>query len=89
MFAAGTYGTQKLLHRMKATGALPRLSDRLGVRTRTNSEAILGVERFGRKGEDHSHGVAITSSFHPDEHTHVEPTRYGPARTPWPPCAPC
>jgi cholesterol oxidase len=78
VFAGGTYGTQKLLHRMKTSGALPRLSDRLGVRTRTNSEAILGVERSGRKGEDHSRGVAITSSFHPDEHTHVEPTRYGP-----------
>jgi cholesterol oxidase len=78
VFAAGTYGTQRLLHRMKTTGVLPRLSDRLGVRTRTNSEAILGVERFGRKGDDHSRGVAITSSFHPDEHTHIEPTRYGP-----------
>jgi cholesterol oxidase len=78
VFAAGTYGTQRLLHRMRTTGALPGLSDRLGVRTRTNSEAILGVERFGRAGEDHSRGVAITSSFHPDEHTHIEPTRYGP-----------
>ena len=78
VFAGGTYGTQRLLHRMKTIGALPRLSGRLGVRTRTNSEAILGVERFGRKGEDHSRGVAITSSFHPDEHTHIEPTRYGP-----------
>jgi cholesterol oxidase len=78
VFAAGTYGTQRLLHRMRTTGVLPRLSERLGVRTRTNSEAILGVERFGRKGEDHSRGVAITSSFHPDEHTHIEPTRYGP-----------
>ena len=78
VFAGGTYGTQKLLHRMKRTGALPALSSHLGVRTRTNSEAILGVERFGRKGEDHSRGVAITSSFHPDDHTHIEPTRYGP-----------
>ena len=78
VFAAGTYGTQRLLHRMKATGALPGLSDRLGVRTRTNSEAILGVERFRSKGDDHSRGLAITSSFHPDEHTHIEPTRYGP-----------
>jgi cholesterol oxidase len=78
VFAAGTYGTQRLLHRMRTTGVLPRLSERLGVRTRTNSEAILGVERFGRKGDDHSRGVAITSSFHPDEHTHIEPTRYGP-----------
>ena len=78
IFAAGTYGTQRLLHRMKATGALPRLSDRLGTRTRTNSEALLGVERLRAKGDDHSRGLAITSSFHPDEQTHIEPTRYGP-----------
>lgn len=78
VFAAGTYGTQKLLHRMKATGALPRLSSALGVRTRTNSEAILGIERFRSRGDDHSRGLAITSSFHPDERTHIEPTRYGP-----------
>jgi cholesterol oxidase len=75
--AAGTYGTQKLLHRMKASGVLPGLSDRLGVLTRTNSEAILGAERFRGAGDDHSKGVAITSSFHPDEHTHIEPVRYG------------
>src|SRR5579875_1330446 len=78
VFAAGTYGTQKLLHRMRATGALPALSARLGTLTRTNSEAILGGERFRTRGPDHSRGVAITSSFHPDEQTHVEPTRYGP-----------
>ena len=78
VFAAGTYGTQKLLHRMKVTGALPGLSAALGARTRTNSEAILGVERFRSRGDDHSRGVAITSSFHPDECTHIEPTRYGP-----------
>jgi cholesterol oxidase len=77
VFAAGTYGTQKLLHRMKAAGTLPGLSDRLGVLTRTNSEAILGAERFRLAGHDHSKGVAITSSFHPDEHTHIEPVRYG------------
>jgi cholesterol oxidase len=78
VFAAGTYGTQKLLHTMKATGTLPRLSGRLGFLTRTNSEAILGVERFSSRGDDHSRGVAITSSFHPDDDTHIEPTRYGP-----------
>ena len=76
--AAGTYGTQKLLHRMKATGTLPHLSGRLGALTRTNSEAILGAERFRSRGPDHSRGVAITSSFHPDDDTHVEPTRDGP-----------
>ncbi len=78
VFAAGTYGTQKLLHRMRATGVLSLLSDRLGVMTRTNSEAILGAERPRFDGDDYSRGVAITSSFRPDEHTHVEPTRYGP-----------
>jgi cholesterol oxidase len=77
IFAAGTYGTQKLLHRMKSQGHLPNISDRLGVLTRTNSEAILGAERFTRRGEDHSRGLAITSSFHPDEYTHIEPVRYG------------
>jgi len=27
---------------------------------------------------DFTDGVAITSSFHPDAHTHIEPVRYGP-----------
>ncbi|HET7247199.1 MAG TPA: GMC family oxidoreductase [Streptosporangiaceae bacterium] len=78
VLAAGTYGTQRLLHRMKVTGALPRLSARLGAMTRTNSEAILAVERRRARGDDHSRGLAITSSFHPDDQTHIEPTRYGP-----------
>lgn len=82
VFAAGALGTQRLLHAMKASGALPRLSDRLGTLTRTNSEAILGASlsprAARRKGVDYSQGTAITSSFHPDAHTHVEPVRYGP-----------
>ncbi|WP_131741547.1 FAD-dependent oxidoreductase [Actinomadura roseirufa] len=78
VFAAGTYGTQKLLHTLKSTGALPRLSDRLGELTRTNSEAILGAgRRHGAPGPDFSAGVAITSSFHPTPDTHIEPVRYG------------
>jgi cholesterol oxidase len=78
VFAAGTYGTQKLLHKLKTTGMLPRLSDRLGALTRTNSEAILGAgRRNGRPGPDFSRGVAITSSFHPTPDTHIEPVRYG------------
>ncbi|HZE40531.1 MAG TPA: GMC family oxidoreductase [Stackebrandtia sp.] len=76
--AAGTYGTQRLLHRMRDAGRLPGLSARLGKLTRTNSEAILGAMRFGKRGDDHSKGLAITSSIHPDEHTHIEPVRYGP-----------
>jgi cholesterol oxidase len=76
VFAAGALGTQKLLHAMRDRGILADLSPRLGELTRTNSEAILGARTF-RRDVDFSRGVAITSSFHPDEHTHVEPVRYG------------
>ncbi len=76
VFAAASLGTQKLLHRLKAEGDLPLLSDRLGYLSRTNSESILGAIAPDLS-VDYSHGVAITSSFHPDEHTHVEPVRYG------------
>ena len=79
VLAAGTWGTQQLLHRMKATRSLPAVSDRLGVLTRTNSEALGGATtRWRNRNQvDFTRGVAITSSFHPDELTHVEPVRYG------------
>ncbi|MDX6275179.1 MAG: cholesterol oxidase [Frankiales bacterium] len=76
VLAAGALGTQRLLHEMKHRGALPRLSGRLGELTRTNSEAILGA-KAKNSTVDYSKGVAITSSWHPDEHTHIEPVRYG------------
>ncbi|WP_411104256.1 GMC oxidoreductase [Streptomyces sp. cmx-4-9] len=77
VLAAGALGTQRLLHRLRATGALPGLSPRLGHLTRTNSEAILAV-RSRDPGADFTRGVAITSSVHLDDATHVEPVRYGP-----------
>ncbi|RPE41397.1 cholesterol oxidase [Streptomyces sp. Ag109_O5-1] len=85
VIAAGTYGTQTLLHRMKAGGQLPYLSDRLGDLTRTNSEALVGAQTDDRRYRrahgtpkaDFTKGVAITSSIHPDENTHIEPVRYG------------
>ncbi|MCE7078743.1 GMC family oxidoreductase [Streptomyces sp. ST2-7A] len=90
VLAAGTHGTQTLLHRMRDTGTLPRLSDRLGTLTRTNSEALVGAQTTPRRYRralaaagrppvepDFTRGVAITSSIHPDEHTHIEPVRYG------------
>ncbi|MGD9619859.1 MAG: GMC oxidoreductase [Mycolicibacterium sp.] len=78
ILAAGTYGTQKLLFKMRDGGKLPKLSDRLGVLTRTNSESIVGAGRL-KVGDDLdlTHGVAITSSIHPTADTHVEPVRYG------------
>lgn len=76
--AAGTWGTQHLLHKMKDTGTLPRLSDRLGELTRTNSEALLGAAKPKVDPNlDLTRGVAITSSFHPASDTHIEPVRYG------------
>ena len=74
--AAGTYNTQKLLHKMKTTGVLPKISDYLGKLSRTNSEALTG-SIMPKGGTDFSKGSAITSSFFPDDHTHVEPVRYG------------
>ena len=75
VFSAGTYNTQKLLHSMRAS-TLPDISPRLGYLTRTNSEALLGV-RVAKPQHDYTQGVAITSSWHPDENTHIEPVRYG------------
>jgi len=74
--AAGTYNTLKLLHAMKTKGKLPKLSNTLGDLARTNSESLTGAVMKGRK-IDFSQGAAITSSFFPDERTHVEPVRYG------------
>ncbi|MFI6073163.1 FAD-dependent oxidoreductase [Actinoplanes sp. NPDC051343] len=78
ILAAGALGTQRLLHAMRDTGVLPRISGRLGALTRTNSEALLGAEARSRPARPFSEGVAITSSFHPDATTHIEPVRYGP-----------
>jgi cholesterol oxidase len=76
IIAAGAYNTQKLLLRMRDSGKLPNLSPRLGSLSRTNSESILGAVAQSTH-VDYTEGVAITSSWYPDEHTHVEPVRYG------------
>ena len=77
VFSASALGTQRLLHRMRDEGHLPRLSSRLGYLSRTNSESIGGVIAPDTS-VDYSQGIAITSSFHPDDTTHIEPCRYGP-----------
>ena len=76
VIAAGTYNTQKLLHKMKSTKTLTKISPALGKLSRTNSEALVGSIMPNRK-IDFSQGAAITSSFQPDSRTHVEPVRYG------------
>ncbi|OCB12465.1 cholesterol oxidase [Mycolicibacterium porcinum] len=78
ILAAGTYNTQKLLFKMRDTGKLNKLSSKLGVLTRTNSESIVGAQTLTVSPDlDLTHGVAITSSVHPTADTHVEPVRYG------------
>ncbi|MGK5451523.1 FAD-dependent oxidoreductase, partial [Streptomyces radiopugnans] len=76
VIAAGTYGTQTLLHRMRDAGLLPHISPRLGELTRTNSEALVGAmtsprryrKKHGPDAEpDFTRGVAITSSIHPND----------------------
>jgi cholesterol oxidase len=77
VLAAGTWGTQRLLHSLRSDGVLPGLSPRLGELTRTNSEALVGAMSSRVPDEDLTRGVAITSSFHPTDDTHVENVRYG------------
>ncbi|WP_375487779.1 GMC oxidoreductase [uncultured Mycobacterium sp.] len=78
VLAAGTWGTQHLLFKMRDKGKLPKLSHRLGVLTRTNSESIVGAGKLELSPDlDLTHGVAITSSIHPSPDTHIEPVRYG------------
>ncbi|KKB99055.1 GMC oxidoreductase [Mycolicibacter arupensis] len=75
VFAAASLGTQRLLHKLRDTGSLPHLSDRLGELTRTNSEEVPVV--FAPDRDDFAQGVAITSSIHPEANTHIEVCRYG------------
>lgn len=74
--AAGPLGTNSLLANCRHSGALPRLSRRLGELVRTNSEAILAVT-VPDDGVDYTRRVAITSSIYPDPNTHIETVVYG------------
>ncbi|HEX5771514.1 MAG TPA: GMC family oxidoreductase, partial [Nocardioidaceae bacterium] len=76
VFSASALGTQRLLFKMRDEGHLPKISKRLGYLSRTNSESILGAIAPDTS-VDYSQGIAITSSFHPDADTHIEPVRYG------------
>lgn len=75
--AAGALGTNKLLQRCRLTGALPRISPRLGELVRTNSEMILAVTVPEDYPDDLTERVAISGSIYPDPHTHIETVTYG------------
>jgi cholesterol oxidase len=76
VLSAGVLGTLTLLFKCRdVTKTLPEISPCLGETVRTNSEAFLGA--FARKEKiDHSKGLAITSIFHADDKTQVEPVRF-------------
>lgn len=78
VLSGGVLGTVSLLLKLKhETMSLPDISNCLGTEVRTNSEALVGVTQRSYSAEhDFSRGPAITSIFHPDEHTHIEPCRY-------------
>jgi len=72
--AAGALGTLKLLLKQKYKYAsLPSLSDKLGYELRTNAETLCAVSGASEKLNN---GLAITSVFSPDPHTHVEIVKY-------------
>jgi len=77
VFAGGVLGTVDLLLKMKDDPrGLPNLSPRTGELIRTNSESLIAVISE-RRDKDLSKGVAIGSILHTDEHSHIEPVRYG------------
>ncbi len=72
--SGGVLGTMDLLLNQKHNyKTLPLLSEQLGENIRTNSEMLCGVTA---PKEKLNHGIAISSVFNPDDHTHVEIVKY-------------
>ena len=68
--SGGVLGTLDLLLKQKFVfKTLPHISDKLGENILTNSEMLSGVVAADRKL---NHGLAISSVFNPDDHTHIE-----------------
>lgn len=77
VFSGGVMGTLSLLLKSKKT-TLPRLSAELGNNIRTNNESLTIATSTSKKPDNFSEGIAIGSIYHADDHSHLEPTRYGP-----------
>jgi len=72
--AAGALGTLELLLKQKHKySTLSSLSNTLGFELRTNAETLCAVSGVDKKMNN---GLAITSVFSPDKHTHVEVVKY-------------
>jgi cholesterol oxidase len=78
VLAGGALGTNRLLHRCRHFGSMPKISARVGELVRTNSEAILAVTAPD-DSVDYTKRVAISGSIYPDADTHIETVSYGHA----------
>ena len=81
--AAHAYGTAQLLMHMKDRGDLAQLSDELGRRARTNSEALISVQRSEGdfKADPERHHIvpgtsAVTAAIQADEESTMGPVYY-------------
>ena len=75
VLAGGVLGTTEvLLANRNRWGTLPRISETLGSRVRTNSEAFAAT--LHPAGIDVTAGATISSHFYPDERTHVTNNRF-------------
>jgi cholesterol oxidase len=76
VLAAGVLGSVELLLKNRDVyKTLPRVSQRLGDRVRTNGESLLGATSFEAHREL-SRGIAIGAAFHPNSLTKIENVRY-------------
>jgi cholesterol oxidase len=83
--AAHAYGTNHLLLQMQHDGHLDKLSTEAGKRARTNSEALISVQRTDsdyKANPDLQHFVpgtsAVTAAIAADEESTMGPVYYGP-----------
>lgn len=83
--SAHAYGTNYLLLKMQHEGLLPNLSDQVGQRARTNSEALISVQRSDAKFKaDPNEQLftpgtsAVTAAIAADEESTMGPVYYGP-----------
>jgi len=57
IFAASSLGTMELLFKLRDKGSLPKISEDLGKRVRTNAESLIGI-RFPAKDKSMAPGPA-------------------------------